>query len=348
MTIGSITRRMSIGRRLVRVTVVSLFAASLAFTSPPTFAQDDAVEGSVTITGYRCPAGSTPEAFEPAECEATTFGFGFTITSNEGIAEPLTTDDATLDGSSYRLGLGPAARSEGRPANFGNWAITFVTGDGFSNDYVVLGDAVVDVQDGRYSFLTTTDAPDAVLSVYIFLSSAGNATDPPPATSVPGDPEPEVAPEATESAPAVDDTPVGETEPVEEGTGRFVRLVEGTCEGETADGLGDEVSDLGELTIPIADPDGAQTAIAVETTFASVELTLDELLAEDHAIVVLDRDQDDAAPLACGDIGGAADAQGAVSIGLREVDGSGYAGIAYLISSDTGVTVSLFVAEGLG
>lgn len=347
MAIGSMTRSMRIGRRLARMTVIGLLAAVSTFPPIPTFAQDDAVEGSVTITGYQCPAGATPDAFEPAECEATTLGFDFTITSNEGIAEPKTIDDATLNGSSYRLELGPAARSEGRPANFGNWAIRVVTGDGFSDDYVVLGDAVVDVRDGRYSFLTTTDAPDAALSIYIFLSSGGNSTDPPPMTSEPSDTDPDVAPEATVAAPVVDDTPVGETEPVEEGTGRFVRLVEGSCDVDTADGLGEEVSGLDELTIPVADPDGAQTAIAVETTFASVELTLDELLADDHAIVALDGDQDDAKVLACGDVGGAADDQGAVSIGLGEVDGSGYAGIAYLIPSDTGVTVSLFVADGL-
>lgn len=330
-----------------RLAVVGSIAMVLMFTATPSFAQGEGVESSVTITGYRCPAGATAEAFEPADCEVTTFGFDVTITSNVGIAEPKTLSDATLAGSSYRLELGRAAEDSFGPADFGNWGIRVVTGDGFNNDYVIVGDAVVNNRNDRYEFRTTTSAPDAVLGIYIFLSSGANDTDPPLATSEPTGPDPDVTPTETENPPVVDEVTVSDPAPVDEGTGRFVLLVEGPCDGGTADDLGDVVADLGELVRPIAAPAGAASAIGVETTFALVEVTLDAVTAGDHAIVVLAGEEDGAAVVACGEVGGATDAQGAISIGLAEADASGFAGIAYLIPNGEGITVSLFVAEGL-
>src|SRR5262249_20898392 len=52
--------------------------------------------------------------------------------------------------------------------------------------------------------------------------------------------------------------------------------------------------------------------------------------------------------LACGDIGGALDADGALIVGLKELDNSGYTGIAYLVPAANGSTnVSVLIAKVL-
>ena len=86
------------------------------------------------------------------------------------------------------------------------------------------------------------------------------------------------------------------------------------------------------------------------TSFATVPLSLAELLAEDHAIEVRLSPAEDAPPIARGELGGTLDAAGALSLGLREVEDSGFAGIAFLSPSTTNpgqTDVSIFLAEGL-
>jgi len=95
---------------------------------------------------------------------------------------------------------------------------------------------------------------------------------------------------------------------------------------------------------------GQDVAIEAETGSTTADVSLDNLIDEDHAIAVLESDEDDAAVIACGEFGGSDDGDGVFVIGLREVEGSGYAGIAYLASPDTSgalTDVSIFVAEGL-
>ena len=53
--------------------------------------------------------------------------------------------------------------------------------------------------------------------------------------------------------------------------------------------------------------------------------------------------------MACGDIGGAADADGALIVGMKELNDSGYAGIAYLVPAANGSTsVSVMIAQVVG
>ena len=141
---------------------------------------------------------------------------------------------------------------------------------------------------------------------------------------------------------AQDATPAGG---VEAAAGRPAHIHAGSCEeGE----LGDIVAPLTDLTAPTGEPAGHEQAVRAETSFTTVALTLDEILADDHAINVhLSADQI-GTYIACGELGGVVDpATGALVIGLREQNNSGFTGIAYLAPSATGAgtDVSLFIAE---
>ena len=104
---------------------------------------------------------------------------------------------------------------------------------------------------------------------------------------------------------------------------------------------------------PASAPEGALTAIPVEQSVTELEVSLADLLADPHAINVHESSDNIERYIACGDIGGAvypsAGGEGEVlAIGLREQNGSGYSGIAWLQgNADGGTTVSIFLARDL-
>jgi hypothetical protein len=114
----------------------------------------------------------------------------------------------------------------------------------------------------------------------------------------------------------------------------------------TCDALGDIVAPLTALTVPTGERAGARTATSAASSYTTVAGALDALLAAPHAIDV-HRGADDLS-VACGEIGGVRDGNGALSVGLRPVNSSGFSGIAYLgpvagNPSQTGI--STFLAE---
>lgn len=112
------------------------------------------------------------------------------------------------------------------------------------------------------------------------------------------------------------------------------------------DELGEVIQPLTALTVPAGGTLGNGDAVVAEAAFTSIPQTLDQLLEEDHALKVhLSKDQIQIY-LACGDIGGRLDANGALIVGMKELDGSGYAGIAYLQPAANGTTsVSVMIAQ---
>ncbi len=112
------------------------------------------------------------------------------------------------------------------------------------------------------------------------------------------------------------------------------------------DELGPVVQPLTALTVPTGAVSGNGDAVVAEAAFTVIPQGLDELLATDHALKVhLSKDQIQTY-LACGDIGGALDADGALIVGMKELGGSGYAGIAYLLPRADGTTsVSVMIAK---
>ena len=131
--------------------------------------------------------------------------------------------------------------------------------------------------------------------------------------------------------------------------GRPAHIHTGSCADEGD--LGDVVQALNNLTLPTGTGAGQEAlAVPVESSLTTVPLTLDAILAEDHAVNVHLSVDEVGTYIACGEIGGViSDADGSVTIGLREQDDSGFAGVAYLAPGADGAStlVSVFVAEGL-
>jgi len=109
----------------------------------------------------------------------------------------------------------------------------------------------------------------------------------------------------------------------------------------TCDELGDVVFPLENATDqPPATPvsfaaSGAESAAASSTTI--VEASLDDILAEEHAINVHQSEENIDVYIACGDITGTA-TEGALEIELMEVNDSGYSGTAMLVDNSDGTT----------
>jgi hypothetical protein len=117
--------------------------------------------------------------------------------------------------------------------------------------------------------------------------------------------------------------------------------------------------EVGEVVAPLTDLTGAtggdrvgqaRRAIPAESSFTSVPMTLDAILGADHLVNVHLSAEEIDTYIACGEIGGMLTTGGAVIIGLRELNNSGFTGIAYLAPGADGAStdVSVFVAPTLG
>ena len=126
--------------------------------------------------------------------------------------------------------------------------------------------------------------------------------------------------------------------------GRDVAIHEGGCDAAP----GTPVVELTDLTGPEIGPDANADVIVAETSSSTIDLSLDTLTGDEHALVVFS-DEDDATPVACTPIDGERNAIGELVLGLQEVEESGYAGIVYLApAGDDGQTrISVFLGEGL-
>jgi hypothetical protein len=149
------------------------------------------------------------------------------------------------------------------------------------------------------------------------------------ASTIPGAMAQEATPVAQEGAPA-----------------RPVHIHSGDCVE-----LGDVVAPLTDLTAPVGAGAGqADEASQAESSFTNVPLTLDAILAADHAINAHLSAEEIGTYIACGEIGGVIDANGSLIVGLREDSDSGYTGIAFLSPGADGAStdVSVFIAPVFG
>lgn len=141
---------------------------------------------------------------------------------------------------------------------------------------------------------------------------------------------------------AQDATPEGDAVAVQ---GRPIHIHSGTC-----DELGDVIYPLNPVEVAEGVTEGNADATSVETSATTVDVALADLLAEDFAINAHLSDDEISTYIACGEIGGVPLVDGAIAIGLREQEGSGFAGIAYLAPAPDNAaqtTVSVFLAEDL-
>ena len=115
----------------------------------------------------------------------------------------------------------------------------------------------------------------------------------------------------------------------------------------TCNEVGEVVAPLTDLTGATGDRVGqARRAITAESSYTAVPMTLDAILGADHVVNVHLSAEEIGTYIACGEIGGSLTPEGAVIIGLSEMDNSGFTGIAYLAPAADGAStdVSAFVA----
>ena len=139
--------------------------------------------------------------------------------------------------------------------------------------------------------------------------------------------------------PGADETPAP-------ATGRPVHVHTGSCGEE----LGGVVQPLTNLDAPAGDAEGQGGAVVAESSFTTVPMALDDMLAADHAINAHLSTEEAGTYIACGEIGGVRDATGSLVIGLKEQNDSGFTGIAFLapnVADATQTDISVFIAESL-
>lgn len=119
---------------------------------------------------------------------------------------------------------------------------------------------------------------------------------------------------------------------------------QGSC-GELDPSPRFSLSDIPVETAPDSATD-ASTALPGTMSVTTLAVRLEDLLAGTAAIDVHESGKNTETDIACGDIGGAA-ADGNLVIGLREQNGSGYAGIAHLRAAGEETEVAVFLIRGL-
>ena len=144
-------------------------------------------------------------------------------------------------------------------------------------------------------------------------------------------------------------TPEGEATPVAgvEADGPHpAHIHAGTC-----DELGDVVLPLEDVADPAAGGErvGPSTAHPVKISSTVVDLPLEEIIAGGHAINVHLSAEEIGEYIACGDIGGVVvtdyDERGELNIGLRELNGSGHVGTAWLGADGDQTNVEVILIE---
>jgi hypothetical protein len=122
-----------------------------------------------------------------------------------------------------------------------------------------------------------------------------------------------------------------------------VFIVGGTCDSPD-ETISYNLIDAGAQTTT-GKRQGSKKAIETASSVTAIRVQLDDLLAKSHAVIVRAGSSSNAL-IACGEVGGVV-VDKAISLGLQERNGSGYAGIAALTGDDAQTTVSIYIAQDL-
>jgi plastocyanin len=113
----------------------------------------------------------------------------------------------------------------------------------------------------------------------------------------------------------------------------------------TCDNLGDIIAPLSDVTeLTAGEVFGAPTAVLVKESETAVALPLGNILSAPHAINIHESAEAIQNYIACGDIGGRV-IDGDLTIGLRELNDSGYHGVAVLGGNDDETGVKVYLTE---
>jgi hypothetical protein len=128
---------------------------------------------------------------------------------------------------------------------------------------------------------------------------------------------------------------------------RMTNLYGGTCdEPDMQNGY----YPLSPVVLAQGEPVGQSIAIEAETGYQTVNIPLDTLIDESHVIAVHENLKPNAPIIACGEVGGVNDHDGELVIGLKEMNNSGFTGIArlsYNPADDQKTDVAVYIAKGL-
>jgi hypothetical protein len=121
--------------------------------------------------------------------------------------------------------------------------------------------------------------------------------------------------------------------------GYVVQIRAGSC-----DDPGDALAQLDDLPAVGGASIGSEGAAIAVSAYSVAPVSLDALTGSATALFVLDPAS--GGIVACGEVGGVVDSNGALSIGLRPGNDSGFSGIAYLAPAAGGQTgISTFLAQ---
>lgn len=101
----------------------------------------------------------------------------------------------------------------------------------------------------------------------------------------------------------------------------------------------------GDVVGPLANLEAEEAGGHVAWSMSSVELTLEDILASPHSIVVHESEENISNYVLCGDITGEPGMDGSLNIALGELNGSGLAGVAVLTPTDAGTDVTAIAIE---
>jgi hypothetical protein len=111
--------------------------------------------------------------------------------------------------------------------------------------------------------------------------------------------------------------------------------------------LGEVVAPLTSVVVPSGEAQGQAGATPVEQSVTTIPLFVEDLLASGYALAAYASAQEAGTPIVCGDIGGTLAADGTLAVGLNEMNGSRYSGVAYFVptADGSGATVTVMLMD---
>ena len=314
----------SIPRCLGAAAVVAALTAGTLISGGTATAQ--ANDWTLVTSVYECPANFTGPG-TIGDCGTTVAAIPFTLQVS-----------APSDPISFETDEGGSAMVDAGGASLGS-VVTIAMPDVYVSFYPVCvknEDESVDMQINDDGIALNGVAEGDVVYCDWFLY--GNGSTPldtgstPEATDNGGD----VA--ASPEADVVIEETVVPSKPVR--GGRAVKLFTGDC-----DALGDEVIWFNDILDESGEQVGDEAAIQAAASINwSAEFSLNDAIADGYALAVFESDDDNAALLACGELGGVDNQDGTLSIGLQQVDDSGVIGTAFFAySSEDHTTADVIV-----
>ena len=238
----------------------------------------------------------------------------------------------------------------------GSIVATQTVSDGGSTEFTISAGIVyhvINIDDPGTGTPLIASGNNPTVTVVINPGAGSGPTSPPLPTPTLTSPESSNAATAPPTVPATNSattataaptTITAATQPAARTDGRTAAIFAGDCDSDFAV---NPVAELSDVTGSSGDAQGADSTAPVQTSFSTLNLSLDDLLADDHVLAVFGQD-DDTVPLACGAIGGVVADDGSLAFGLPTVGDSRYAGIAYLAPDGARQTqVTIFLAKGL-